>query len=506
MATHRVAASLLLLVLATCGGEEAADLPQADDGRRLPPRRGVTFGGPLANAGADLRALPGLPVRLDGRASLPGEEGLPIALRWTQEAGPRVALDDPTAAEPTFVAPPFPGGEDDRLVFLLTVDDGRHTSTDRVTVELVAAPSQLLPAPIALAGPDLAVRPGEEVELQAPFTLDPACLDEGGAAGCEQAPLPTAWAQVEGPPVTLHEGRFVAPDVPTVLTFRLDAHRRQEEERLADCAPGGAARPRAFCSAADHVRVVVGAGAVDRAPVAQLDAPEGLGERGGLLRVGPGLGPGTYPGQLQVLASYHDPDQDYVIVRGFHPLLPGVPGGVLGKENQQIALPLGSGADGGREALALHAALGGPWQRTAAVAFRARAGRLRSAPVAAAIRWEPPEHGSIPPTAVARAERCLPPRCSDEGPERALLDGSDSLDPDTPAEELVWCWHQTLGPPVAFDQGAACQQGRPDRTFLAPPPPADGSPLILGFALTVSDGGPLLSLPDTALYEVASEP
>jgi chitinase len=45
-----------------------------------------------------------------------------LAFRWTQIAGPPITLSDPTAVQPTFVAPAI-RGEREKLVFQLTVTD-----------------------------------------------------------------------------------------------------------------------------------------------------------------------------------------------------------------------------------------------------------------------------------------------------------------------------------------------------------------------------------------------
>ena len=58
---------------------------------------------------------------VDASASTDPDDGIASYL-WQQTAGPRVALSDPAAAKPTFVAPPVtPAGA--RVTFVLTVAD-----------------------------------------------------------------------------------------------------------------------------------------------------------------------------------------------------------------------------------------------------------------------------------------------------------------------------------------------------------------------------------------------
>ncbi|WP_373046074.1 PKD domain-containing protein [Vulgatibacter sp.] len=494
MSTARLLLPLLLLVAAAaaCGGDgaRAGAGGGGGGGGTGEPGWPLRFGGPLANAGADRRTLAGMPVRLDGRASQAGEEGLPITFRWTQEAGPRVVLDDPTAAEPWFVAPPIRPRQGTRLVFLLTVDDGSRTARDRVVVELVDRPEQLLPAPVAVAGADLVVRPGGRVDLGAPRTFDPACLDEGGVDGCEQQALPFAFTQVEGPPVALEGTAFEAPGYEALLTFRLDAHRRGPEPDPAACAAFGPLESEAFCTAPDFVRVLVHPEGrrLDSAPRAGLTEPAFPAQQGGLFRV-------TDGGRVLVRGETSDQENDRIDARGFRPLLDGAPAGRLDRDTQVIAL-----AAGMREQTA--GLVEGGWPRTVAVAFETRAARLWSAPAVALLRWEPPASSALP---VAHAgdpcpsgQVCLP----FVGGDTVVLDGSASSDADTAGGDLVFCWYQTFGPQVTFVEGSSCQQGVPTRRFVAPEAPAGGAPLELAFLLTVDDGGPLLGLPDTTVIQV----
>jgi hypothetical protein len=99
-------------------------LDATEDGRALP--RAIATG----PAAARVREL----VRLDGSAStIPGAR--PLRYRWTQVAGPWVALDEPAAAAPSF-RPPEAG----TYRFELEVDDGSIRSAPAaVTIAVEAA-------------------------------------------------------------------------------------------------------------------------------------------------------------------------------------------------------------------------------------------------------------------------------------------------------------------------------------------------------------------------------
>lgn len=94
---------------------------------------------PTSNAGPDQSGVTaGSTVMLDGTGSS-DPEGDTLSYAWTQTSGPAVALSSPTAAQPTFTAPPSA-----TLVFSLTVTDshGLADSTPAtVTITTGAADS-----------------------------------------------------------------------------------------------------------------------------------------------------------------------------------------------------------------------------------------------------------------------------------------------------------------------------------------------------------------------------
>ena len=120
---------------------------------------------PIANAGPDQVVASGATVTLDGSGST-HDHRRSVSYSWeqTDESGGSVSLTGASTATPGFTANTLaPGANDVIHVFTLTVtDEAGETDTDTVTVT-VESPNQL---PVANAGPDLVVAPGET------FTLD----------------------------------------------------------------------------------------------------------------------------------------------------------------------------------------------------------------------------------------------------------------------------------------------------------------------------------------------
>jgi CSLREA domain-containing protein len=159
---------------------------------------------PVADAGDDQPGVrEGSPVQLDGSLSYDPDDDL-LTYAWVQTGGPSVTLSDPTAAKPTFVAPPVgPGGS--TLTFELTVTDPFGlSSTDEVAVVVVNENNP----PIADAGADQTKDEGAPVQLDGRASRDPDF----------DLPLTFVWTQVSGTFVMLdltdpERPSFTAPQV-----------------------------------------------------------------------------------------------------------------------------------------------------------------------------------------------------------------------------------------------------------------------------------------------------
>jgi len=154
---------------------------------------------PVADAGATQTVNEGATGTLDGSKSADAD-GDPIHYRWTQVAGPTVALSDVTAQKPTFTAPLVDA--DTVLRFQLVVDDGK-TSSVPSTVDVTVHD---LPVPDMATGPDMAQPPAVQDMAQG----GSADMAQGGGADMAQGgeadmaqlpPLPPDMAKGGG-----HEG------------------------------------------------------------------------------------------------------------------------------------------------------------------------------------------------------------------------------------------------------------------------------------------------------------
>lgn len=132
---------------------------------------------PVADAGPDQNVATGSLVNLDGSASSDAD-GDPLTYSWSMvsvPAGSGAALSDTTVAAPSFFA-----DLDGDYVFQLIVNDGTvDSAADTVTVTAATLNS----APVADAGPDQNVAPGDLVTL-----------DGSASSDADGDPLTYAWS------------------------------------------------------------------------------------------------------------------------------------------------------------------------------------------------------------------------------------------------------------------------------------------------------------------------
>jgi len=157
---------------------------------------------PTADAGPDQTVEVGVTVTLDGSNSSDQDDGIG-SYQWAQTGGPAVTLSDPTAVQPTFLAPNV-GTGGASLTFSLTVTDQfglQNADTCVVNVSFDNTP------PTADAGGDQAVDESAQVTLDGSNSSD-----ADGTIGSY------LWTQTGGMPVTLSNPSaakpvFTAPDV-----------------------------------------------------------------------------------------------------------------------------------------------------------------------------------------------------------------------------------------------------------------------------------------------------
>ena len=162
---------------------------------------------PTANAGSDQEVASGSIVTLNGSGSSDPESDS-LTYSWTRTAGPTVQLSNNGDVQPTFTAPTGPT----TITLRLEVNDGTSTSTDSVTITILAPP---LP-PIADAGPDKTGYINDTITLDGTASTDP----NGDA-------LTYSWSpNSETPTITIDDHTsarttFTAPSEPATLEFTL---------------------------------------------------------------------------------------------------------------------------------------------------------------------------------------------------------------------------------------------------------------------------------------------
>jgi Fungalysin metallopeptidase (M36)/K319L-like, PKD domain len=167
------------------GGIDNAPFPVLvpDTGACLPGAR------PIADAGTDQSLMGGQTVTLDGTGSVDPDGGA-LTYAWTQTLGFHVTLDDPTAAQPSFDAPPVSAFRTLRFELVVRDPDNRVSLPDTVTVLLAPEPADAgvdaMPdastAPDASTGPDAAGAPDATTAAPDAGTSTPP--GGGGCGGC----------------------------------------------------------------------------------------------------------------------------------------------------------------------------------------------------------------------------------------------------------------------------------------------------------------------------------
>jgi hypothetical protein len=131
---------------------------------------------PTADAGQDQTVFEGDTVTLDGSASMDPDDGIAF-IRWIQTSGTPVALSDPAALQPKFIAPEV-GGEGETLIFQLTVTDMAGLASQDTCVVIVNPTAQILPptADIKANGLDGTVTVRRYSSVSISISIDPGDL------------------------------------------------------------------------------------------------------------------------------------------------------------------------------------------------------------------------------------------------------------------------------------------------------------------------------------------
>ena len=207
---------------ADANGVQGAELDRQQIPRSMlaaaggPCARLVVNSAPVISAGPDQNlGGGGGTVNLSGTATDADDD--PVAVTWTQVAGPSVTLAGANTLAPSFTAPALVNHVQ-TLTFLMTGSDGiAGPVTDDVIVTIPAGPNTL---PVANAGPDATITPAVSRTLA------------GSATDLDGDPLTYQWSQVSGPTVAITNptsatASFLAPasnGSVQALTFQLIAN------------------------------------------------------------------------------------------------------------------------------------------------------------------------------------------------------------------------------------------------------------------------------------------
>src|SRR4051812_34007323 len=124
---------------------------------------------PVTNAGINQTVNENTTVMLNGIASDPEDPTNTLSYSWLQIAGPEVRLSNNNTTNPSFISPKVP--EDTQLKFsLIAKDDKGATSAPAIVTIIVKDVNQ---SPLADAGPDQTVNPGNVISLDASKSKDP---------------------------------------------------------------------------------------------------------------------------------------------------------------------------------------------------------------------------------------------------------------------------------------------------------------------------------------------
>jgi hypothetical protein len=478
---------------------------------------------PTADAGPDQTVDVGETVALNGGASSDPDVGQTLTYLWSQTSGPAVTLTGADTATPGFVAPAVPPETTATVELSLVVSDGFASSAaDVVQVFVEGGPNQ---PPVADAGPDQVVTSAANVSLDGSASADP---DVGQV-------LTYLWTQTAGPTVTLTGADtatpgFAAPtlnvgDADVELEFSLIVNDSLQDS-LADTVtitvgpppntppdadPGsdqtvssgatvtldgsGSSDPDAGQTLGYDWEQVAGTPVTLSDPSAampQFTAPTlPIGASAAVLQfvvqVGDGIDTSTSAAvSITVTAPPNTPPTadagaDQSVASGAVVALDGTgssdpdPGQTLSFAWTQTAGPAVAFDDAAAEPTfaAPVLAFGQPPVQLV-FALQAYDGFDVSAADSVTVTVLPP--GNTPPVAEAGADQSVPHDST------VTLDGSGSSDADA-ASVLGYSWAQTAGPAVTLTDATLAQA-----TFSGPVLAVGGTPVVLTFELTVSDG------------------